>query len=210
MKGRVMKKSFLAVLLLVLALALTGCGEDYDGLMEKGAEYKAGGKIDEAIETFEKAKETDPGRPEAYIELYKIYGKNREYDKALAISEEGAKNIKDSKENTQFNNRVKTLKDSYLDEDLFNYNNLYTAASVAITGADVYTKATAGKYTMVMGGKGVTVKYNDTEVGAEDPFYKGINDAIPGFAADIKKIVVGGSDYVITVEGGVCKKTVSP
>ena len=205
-----MKKGILAVLLLVLAFALTGCGEDYEELIKKGTEYKAAGKTDEAIEAFEKAKEADPGRADAYIELYKIYGKNGEYDKALAISEEGAKNIKDSKESTQFSNRVKTLKDSYLDEDLFNYNNLYTAASVAVTGVDVYTKATAGKYTVVMGGKGVTIKYNGTEVGADDPFYIAINDVIPGFATDIKKIVVGGEDYVLTVEGGVCKKTVSP
>jgi len=205
-----MKKRILTAMLVVLVLLMTGCGADYDGLMEKGAEYKNGGKIDEAIETFIKAKEADPGRAEAYTELYKIYGKNGEYEKALAISEEGAKNIKDEKENTQFNNRVKTLKESYLDEDKYNYSNLYTAANVAVTGVDVYKKSTTGKYTLVMSGKGVTIKYNDVELGADDPFYIAINDVIPGFATDVKKLAVGGSDYVITVEGGACKKTVSP
>ena len=205
-----MKKSILITMLLVLVFVMTGCSEDYDGLMEKGAKYKADGKLDEAIETFEKAKEADPGRAEAYIELYKIYGSHGEYDKALAISEEGAQNIKDEKENTQFNNRVKTLMDSYRDEDLYNYDSLCTAANVAMTGVDVYAKATTGKYTLVMTGNGVIVKYNDVELGSDDPFYIAINDVLPGFATNIRKIVVGGSDYVITIENGVCKKTVTP
>lgn len=205
-----MKKIVLIVVSLLLVITMSGCSEDYDDFMEKGAEYKANGRLDEAIESFEKAKNTDPGRAEAYTELYKIYGKDRDYEKALEICEEGAKNIKDSKENTQFNNRIRTLKDSLLDEDQYNYNTLFSAATVAITEPDIYTKATSGKYTLLMTGKGVDVKYNDEDLGTSDPFYIAINNIIPGFANDVKKIVVGGSDYVITVEEGICKKTLSP
>ena len=83
-----MKKLFVLLLALVVALGLLGCGQKtstWEEQYDLGVRYLSEGNYEEAILAFNAAIEIDPKRPEAYVGLAKAYTAQGDPEKAAEV-----------------------------------------------------------------------------------------------------------------------------
>ena len=83
------------VIALILILALTACGSEWQEHYDLGMKYLTDGNYEEAIIEFEVAIEIDESKADAYIGLAEVYIEQGDLQKAIEILEEGYEKTKD-------------------------------------------------------------------------------------------------------------------
>ena len=95
-------KSIVLFILIISAFTLlTGCKSDeekYDDLIWEAKSLAHDGKTSKAEKKYEEAIKFMPEKATAYLELYKLYIDEEEYEQAEAILDEAKENIDDRSE----------------------------------------------------------------------------------------------------------------
>lgn len=91
-----MKKSIIALCVLLLSLLTASCGSNIAGEAEynKGIEAINADKFELAQQLFEKAAQKNPQLAEAHINLGLVYIKSRQFDKAWEETQKGLEALK--------------------------------------------------------------------------------------------------------------------
>lgn len=100
-KGQEAFEKFMSFFLMADSVAPAEAGETYASSeyiyhYNRGVEYKRDGKIDQAVETFKKAIELQPGSTDSYIPLSRIYESKYGKDKSIELLQKGLKEAPES------------------------------------------------------------------------------------------------------------------
>ncbi|MBR4779981.1 MAG: extracellular solute-binding protein [Lachnospiraceae bacterium] len=161
MKKRLFKLFMLLAFAAILCAACASKEDQYDDLISEGKSLSKKEKYSKAEEKFEEAIKLLPEQADAYIELYKIYVAEEDYDLAKEIIEEGLDNADESSQKRKLEKKLTELEEKksvaakptptdepgildYVDNsrrsrDIEAYNTIIMYVQVALTDKQVYT-----------------------------------------------------------------------
>ena len=187
MKKRILLLA-LVTLIAVLCAACASKEDKYNDLISEGKSLSKKEKYSKAEEKFEEAIKLMPEQADAYIELYKIYVEEEDYDLAEEIIEEGLDNAEESSQKRKLEKKLTELAEKksvvtkptptdepvildYLDNsrksrDIEVYNSIIMYVQIALTYEKVYTvisKANDDEYIIIAIDKNGTQLIGDSE-----------------------------------------------
>ena len=161
MKKRLFKLFMLLAFVAALCAACASKEDQYDDLISEGKSLSKKEKYSKAEEKFEEAIKLLPEQADAYIELYKIYVSEEDFDLAKEIIEEGLDNADESSQKRKLEKKLTELEEKksvvakptptdgpgildYVDNsrrsrDIEAYNTIIMYVQVALTDKQVYT-----------------------------------------------------------------------